>query len=133
RDPGSMTRKHIAQGVGAVALIAVGVVAGVAWTDRPSGGRPAGGGGISPEPAAVQASREAAKSDESVEVVLTPEAVERAGITTTAARSVPASTTLTVPGTVSSNAYRDTKVNALVGGVVRQVAVELGAAVTRDQ
>ncbi|PYN49527.1 MAG: hypothetical protein DME00_08835, partial [Candidatus Rokuibacteriota bacterium] len=113
-----MIRKHIAQGVGAVALIAVGVVAGVAWTERPSRGRPAGGGGISAGPEAVQASREAAKSDESVEVVLTPEAVERAGIKTTAARSVPASATLTVPGTVMSNAYRDTKVNALVGGVV---------------
>jgi len=59
------------------------------------------------------------KSDESVEVVLTPEAVERAGIKTTVARSVPASATQTVPGTVMSNAYRDTKVNALVVGVVR--------------
>ncbi|MGH7302450.1 MAG: efflux RND transporter periplasmic adaptor subunit [Candidatus Rokuibacteriota bacterium] len=65
--------------------------------------------------------------------MLTPEAVERAGIKTTAARSVPASATLTVPGTVTSNAYRDTKVNALVGGVVRQVTVELGTAVTRGQ
>ena len=63
-----MTRKHLAQGVGAVALIAVGVVAGVAWTERPSRGRPAGGGGISRGPEAVPASREAAKSDESVEV-----------------------------------------------------------------
>jgi membrane fusion protein, heavy metal efflux system len=128
-----MTRKHLAQGIGAIALLVVGVVAGVAWTERPSRGRPTGGGGISAGPAAVQASREAAKSDESVEVVLTPEAFERAGIKTTAARSVQASATLTVPGTVTSNAYRDTKVNALVGGVVRQVAVELGAAVTRGQ
>jgi RND family efflux transporter MFP subunit len=32
-----------------------------------------------------------------------------------------------------SNAYRDTKVNALVGGVVRQVAVELGTLVRRGQ
>jgi cobalt-zinc-cadmium efflux system membrane fusion protein len=130
-----MTRKHVAQGVGAVALIAVGVVAGVAWTERASRGRPAGGSTISaaPETAQVQASREAAQTDESVEVVLTPEAVERAGIKTTAARSVPASATLTVPGTVTSNSYRDTKVNALVGGVVRQVTVELGTAVTRGQ
>jgi RND family efflux transporter MFP subunit len=128
-----MTRKHIAQGVGAVALIAVGVAAGVAWTERPGRGRSAGGGGIAAAPEAVQASREASNSDESVEVVLTPEAVERAGIKTTAARSVPASATLTVPGTVTSNAYRDTKVNALVGGVVRQVTVELGTAVTRGQ
>jgi len=128
-----MTRKHIAQGVGAVALIAVGVVAGVAWTERLGRGRLAGGGGIAAAPEAVQASRQAANTDESVEVVLTLEAVERAGIKTTAARSVPASATLTVPGTVTSNAYRDTKVNALVGGVVRQVTVELGTAVTRGQ
>jgi membrane fusion protein, heavy metal efflux system len=128
-----MTRRRTAQGLGAIVLLVVGVVAGVAWTERPSRGRPAGSGGISAGPEAVQASREAAKSDESVEVVLTPEAFERAGIKTTAARSVQASATLTVPGTVTSNAYRDTKVNALVGGVVRQVAVELGAAVTRGQ
>jgi len=128
-----MTRKHIAQGVGAVALIAVGVVAGVAWTERLGRGRLAGGGGIAAAPEAVQASRQAANTDESVEVVLTLEAVERAGIKTTAARSVPTSATLTVPGTVTSNAYRDTKVNALVGGVVRQVTVELGTAVTRGQ
>jgi RND family efflux transporter MFP subunit len=38
-----------------------------------------------------------------------------------------------VPATVTSNAYRDTKVNALVGGVVRQVGAELGASVTRGQ
>jgi RND family efflux transporter MFP subunit len=38
-----------------------------------------------------------------------------------------------VPGTVTSNAYRDTKVNALVGGIVRRVGVELGQPVTRGQ
>ena len=70
-----MTRKHIAQGVGAVALIAVGVVAGVAWTERLGRGRLAGGGGIAAAPEAVQASRQAANTDESVEVVLTLEAV----------------------------------------------------------
>ena len=72
-----MTRKHIAQGVGAVALIAVGVVAGVAWTERLGRGRLAGGGGIAAAPEAVQASRQAANTDESVEVVLTLEAVAR--------------------------------------------------------
>jgi len=128
-----MTRKHIAQAVGAVALIVVGVVAGVTWTERHNRGRPAGGGAISAGPAGVQAGREDAKRDEAVEVTLTPEAAERAGIKTTAARSATASASLTVPGTVMSNAYRDTKVNALVGGVVRRVAVELGASVTRGQ
>jgi RND family efflux transporter MFP subunit len=128
-----MTRKHVAQGVGAIALLVVGVAAGVTWTERHGRGRPAGGGATSAGSAGVQAGREAAKSDETVEVALTPEAVERAGIKTAAARSATASATLTVPGTVMSNAYRDTKVNALVGGVVRQVTVELGAPVTRGQ
>ena len=128
-----MTRKHVAQGVGAIALLVVGVAAGVTWTERHGRGRPAGGGATSAGSAGVQAGREAAKSDETVEVALTPEAVERAGIKTAAARSATASAALTVPGTVMSNAYRDTKVNALVGGVVRQVAVELGAPVTRGQ
>jgi len=128
-----MTRTHVAQGVGAIALLVVGVAAGVTWTERHGRGQPAGGGATSAGSAGVQAGREGVKSDETVEVSLTPEAVERAGIKTAAARSATASATLTVPGTVMSNAYRDTKVNALVGGVVRQVAVELGAPVTRGQ
>ena len=128
-----MTRKHVVQGVGAIALIVVGVVAGVTWTERHGRGQPAGGGTIPAGSAGVQAGREGVKSDEIVEVTLTREAVERAGIKTTAARSAAASASLTVPGTVMSNAYRDTKMNALVGGVVRQVAVELGASVTRGQ
>jgi RND family efflux transporter MFP subunit len=128
-----MTRQHVAQGVGAIVLIVVGVVAGVMWTERHGRGQPAGSGTIPAGPAGVQAGREGAKSDEIVEVTLTPEAVERAGIKTTAARSATASASLSVPGTVMSNAYRDTKMNALVGGVVRQVAVELGASVTRGQ
>ena len=128
-----MTRKHIAQGVGAVALIAVGVVAGVTWTERHSRGQLAGGAGTFAGSTGVPANRGDAKTDEAVEVSLSPEAVERAGIKTAAARSATASATLTVPGTVMSNAYRDTKMTALVGGVVRQVGVELGAQVTRSQ
>jgi cobalt-zinc-cadmium efflux system membrane fusion protein len=73
------------------------------------------------------------KDSEPVEVTLTPEAVERAGIKTAPVRSEPASAAISVPATVTSNAYRDTKVNALVGGLVRQVHVELGAAVERGQ
>src|SRR5712664_2043672 len=128
-----MTRKHLAQGVGAIALIVVGVVAGVTWTERHGRGQPAGGGRTSGVSTGGAADRGEAKNDEAVEVSLTPEAVERAGIKTAAARRAAASATVTVPGTVTSNAYRDTKVNALVGGVVRQVTVELGTAVTRGQ
>src|SRR5205085_9825213 len=38
---------------------------------------------------------------------------------------------LAVPGTVTSNAYRETKVNTVAGGIVRQVTAELGATVRR--
>src|SRR5436190_1382978 len=73
-------------------------------------------------------------SDEQmVEVSLTPEATERAGIKTAVVRSGPSVSAITVPGTVMSNAYRDTKVNALVGGIVRQVSVELGSPVESGQ
>src|SRR2546430_4073383 len=72
-------------------------------------------------------------SDEAVEVTLTPEAVERASIKTVVVRSGPAMSMVTVPATVTSNAYRDTKVNSLVAGVVRVVSAELGSAVTRGQ
>jgi len=128
-----MTRKHLAQGIGAIVMIVVGVVAGATWTERHSRRQPTGVAGTSAGSTGVQADRGEAKSDEAVEVSLTPEAVERAGIKTAAARRAAVSASVTIPGTIMSNAYRDTKVNALVGGVVRQVTVELGTAVTRGQ
>lgn len=74
-----------------------------------------------------------ATAEEVVEVSLTPEAVERAGIKTAVVNMRAASVSITVPATVTSNAYRDTKVNALVGGILRQVSAELGAGVERGQ
>jgi RND family efflux transporter MFP subunit len=83
--------------------------------------------------ARTDARADAGRSDDPTELTLTTEAVERAGIKTAAARSAVAVSTVTVPGTVTSNAYRDTKVNALVGGVVREVRVELGSPVRHGQ
>ena len=74
-----------------------------------------------------------AKSDETVEVSLTPEAAERAGIKIESVRTTPMTEGVSFPGTVTSNAYRDTKVNAVVAGIVRQVTVELGAEVKRGE
>jgi len=74
-----------------------------------------------------------ARTEEAVEVSLTPEAIERAGIKIAEARAQSSVSGVTVPGTVMSNAYRDTKVNALVGGIVRQVMVELGVDVRRGE
>src|SRR5439155_822946 len=88
------------------------------WAGR-RGSMPGMSGMAAPGKADLPAS---AKGEETVEVTLTPEAIERAGIRIADVRSGAALSGITVPGTVMSNAYRDTKVNALVGGIVRQVS-----------
>lgn len=129
---------RVGQLVVAVLLVGLGVAAGVMWSERravPTDRRPSEmtksmPGMAMPGDAATSS---AANSEEAVEVSLTPEAAARAGIKTEAVQTVPAAEGLSVPGTVTSNMYRDTKVNALVGGVVRQVTVELGAEVGRGE
>jgi cobalt-zinc-cadmium efflux system membrane fusion protein len=125
-------RRRVVQGVFAIALLIVGMIAGAMWSERRLSRRPAD---VSPpasvkEPSPMPA---AARPDEAIEVALTPEAVQRAGIKTAVVRSESVTSAITVPATVMSNAYRDTKVNALVGGVVRQVGAELGSSVKRGQ
>jgi RND family efflux transporter MFP subunit len=138
------------RGLLGLGLVVLGVAGGVVWSERraavsgsarggsePSGGVPQGGTAMPAMPGMPPGQRPdagaAAKDDEPVEVSLTPEAVERAGIKTAVVRSEASVGTMTVPGTVTSNAYRDTKVNALVGGIVRRVGAELGQAVGRGQ
>ncbi len=141
-------RRSVGLAAGAVALLIVGAVGGVVWSERHGGvrARPAADSRDAQTPAASPDNRPmpgmpgmpapsgqaaADKTDEAVEVSLTPEAVERAGIKIAEAKAESSVSGVTVPGTVMSNAYRDTKVNALVGGIVRQVMVELGAEVHR--
>ena len=119
--------------LGAVMLLAIGAVAGVVWSQRSGVQRLA-----KSAPSASQAQAPAAlptggSSDDPVEVSLTPEAVQRAGIKVARATSGISASGINVPGTVTSNAYQDTKVTALVGGIVRQVSVELGAPVQHGQ
>ena len=138
------------RGLLGVGLVLLGVAGGVVWSERraavsgsasggsdASGGAAQGGTAMPAMPGMPAGQRPeagaAAKDDDPVEVSLTPEAVERAGIKTAVVRSEASVGTMTVPGTVTSNAYRDTKVNALVGGIVRRVGVELGQAVGRGQ
>jgi membrane fusion protein, heavy metal efflux system len=120
----------------AVVLLAIGAAGGALWSERrasstepmketPRSSMP-GMPGMPGSPAG-------AKSEELVEVTLTPDAIERAGIKIAEVTSGASTEALTVPATVTSNAYRDTKVNALVGGVVRQVSAELGSTVRRGQ
>jgi len=139
-------RRHIGVAAGAVALLIVGAAGGVLWSERhgTARARPSAGSRDAQTPAASPDARRmpegmpapsgqaaAAKTEEAVEVSLTAEAVERAGIKIAEAKAQLSVSGVTVPGTVMSNAYRDTKVNALVGGIVRQVMVELGAEVHR--
>ena len=144
RQPGYIRRRvrpWIGQLVAAALLVALGVAAGIIWsgrrtppTDTPSAettkSMPGMPGMAMPGSAAPSS---AAKSDEPVEVSLTPEAMARIGIKIDTVRAATATEGVGVPGTVASNAYRDTKVNALVGGVVRQVIVELGARLRRGE
>jgi RND family efflux transporter MFP subunit len=127
--------------IAAVVLVALGVGAGAIWsgrrtpaTDTPSAettkSMPGMPGMAMP---GATAPSSGAKSDEPVEVLLTPEAVTRTGIKIDTVQAATATDGVGVPGTVASNAYRDTKVNALVGGVVRRVMVELGAHVKRGE
>lgn len=149
RDRRMHLRRYVGLAAGAVALLVVGAAGGVLWSElhggprtrlgaqgrdaqtpaaSPDGKSMPGMSGMSP-PAGRS---DAAKGEETVEVSLEPEAVERAGIKIVAVKAQSSFSAVTVPGTVMSNAYRDTKVNALVGGIVRQVMVELGAEVRRD-
>ncbi|MGH7331907.1 MAG: efflux RND transporter periplasmic adaptor subunit, partial [Candidatus Rokuibacteriota bacterium] len=67
------------------------------------------------------------------EVSLTADAIARIGLKTELVRQAPGGESLAVPATVMPNAYRDTKVNALVGGIVRVVSAELGSLVMAGQ
>ena len=122
----------------ALGLLALGALVGAMITERRQG-RMSATAPARVEPPGRDATAQAASPpattvlDEVVEVTLTPEAVERAGIKLAVVQARSVDSVLKVPGTVTSNAYRDTKVNALAGGVVRQVSVELGAAVKRGQ
>ena len=147
RDRRGHVRRYVTVAAGAVALLIIGGAGGALWSERYGGvrARPAAPGRDAQTPAAspdgrpmpgmsgmsAPAGRAGASKTEEAEVSLTPEAVERAGIKIAEAKAQASVSGVTVPGTVMSNAYRDTKVNALVGGIVRQVMVELGADVRR--
>ena len=128
-------RRRLLRGLAAVGFLVVGGVTGAVWNEWRAAhrGAPAAGGPAretTATPAGVAAAPES-KGDEPAEVSLTPDAVERAGIRMATVGTDRVVRSLTVPGTVTSNAYRETRVNSLVGGIVRQVFAELGTPVNR--
>ncbi len=124
----------------ALALVALGVAAGV-WGERrlSSGssttGKVAAGGaapGAMPMPqASGSAAAPATDPPAEVEIELTGDALARAGIKTTTVNAVGSSASVRVPGTVMANAYREVKITPIVGGIVRAVPVALGDSVRR--
>lgn len=125
-------RRDILRAAIALALLIIGGLGGALLTARRTSHPPTD----VTFPASVKAelpAGAASTSDDVVEVALTPAAIQRAGIKIAVVRSEAVVSAITVPATVTSNAYHDTKVNALVGGVVRQVGAELGSSVTRGQ
>jgi membrane fusion protein, heavy metal efflux system len=121
--------RWVAGGLVAGALIGLGALGGAYWVNsrasRPATTAP------SPPAASPSTAPRPATPEEPVEITLTPDAVARAGIKVAPAGVRTLSASLTVPGTVTSNAYRETKVNTVVGGIVRRVPAELGAVVRR--
>ena len=124
-----------------IALVGLGVAAGVWAERRVSGGgaQSSGTGSVrvpagTPSPAAPPAALPApAPPDAStdVEVVLTPEGLARAGLKTATVGAVEATTSVRVPGSVLPNAYREVKVTPIAAGIATQVHVALGDAVRR--
>ena len=118
---------------GAVGLLAVGVLGGMLASRYLDGvpHAPVASAPPSSPPAPVSASPVVSTPEAPAEVMLSPEAVSRAGITTAPAEAAVSQVSVQLPGTVTADAYREVKVVSLVGGIVTKVHVELGASVKR--
>ena len=129
-----MTRSSLGRAAAVALVVGAAAVGGFVWGERRAT-RPAADGRpplVTSAPASMPPAP-ASSTEESMEVSLTPEAIGRAGIKTVIVRSQATAASISVPGTVTSNAYRDTRAAALVGGIVRNVNVELGSMVSRGQ
>jgi cobalt-zinc-cadmium efflux system membrane fusion protein len=112
-------------GLLALGLIALGAAGATVALRRTEGTRtPTAPIATAPTPAPTEPAGEA-------EVVLSPEALARAGIKTAPVTAISAGTAVTVPGSVIANAYREVKVTPIAAGIVTKVDVELGAVVRR--
>ncbi len=93
----------------------------------------AGAGSTPAGPVEPASAPMASGASSDVVVTLSPEAVERAGITVTAVTAGTASGGLRAPGVVEPNAYKQIVVTPLVSGRITRVTAELGQHVQRGQ
>src|SRR5262245_57917410 len=126
--------RALAWGVGTLGLMGLGAVAAILG--------PHYLGGVLPipvataptsSPAAPPPAESTATSTPTApaEVILSPEAVSKAGIKIAKVEVFDAQATIQLPGTVMADAYREVKVVPIVGGIVTKVHVELGTIVKR--
>ena len=128
---------RILRGFALVAVGALGAAAllsgrGIEGVTSPSSARlpiPAG----APAAPAPPAPSTAAQAPAEIEVSLPAETISRAGIKTAQVGAVESTKAVQVPGIVTPNNYKDVKVVPIAGGIVIQVAVELGRAVKRGE
>jgi RND family efflux transporter MFP subunit len=112
-------------GLGALGLIALGAAGATLALRRTEGTRtPAASIAAAPTPAPAEPAGD-------VEVVLSRDALARAGVKTAPVTAISAGAAVTVPGSVMANAYREVKVTPIAPGIVTKVHVELGAVVRR--
>jgi cobalt-zinc-cadmium efflux system membrane fusion protein len=112
-------------GLVALGLIALGAVGATVALRRTEGARaPATSSANAPTPSPAVPLGDA-------EVLLSPDALARAGIKTAPVNAVGAGAAVTAPGSVMANAYREVRVTPIAAGIVTKVHVELGAVVRR--
>jgi RND family efflux transporter MFP subunit len=116
------------QGLVALGLIALGALSATLISRQTGRLPPVPVAAAPPSPAAPQA---VPTPDTDVELMLTPEAVQQAGIKTAEVTTVASQTTVQLPGSVMADAYREVQVVPIAGGIVTKVHVELGTVVER--
>lgn len=124
---GTFTRRFV-QGLVALGLIALGALSATLISRQTGRLPPVPVAAAPPSPAAPQA---VPTPDTDVELMLTPEAVQQAGIKTAEVTTVASQTTVQLPGSVMADAYREVQVVPIAGGIVTKVHVELGTVVER--
>jgi cobalt-zinc-cadmium efflux system membrane fusion protein len=124
--------------VAVVAVVALAALALLLWRAFGTGG--GGGGRPVPAPRTVNVEQPGnaggtGASTSEPTLTITPEVAARAGIKVEPVGEQPAAESegSAATGVVQSNAYRETPVVSLVGGIVRSVNAELGQSVRRGQ
>src|SRR5215470_9307738 len=115
-------------GLSALGLIVLGVVVGATWALRRTEGIRTPAAQVTSAPAPAPAPTEPVAE---AEIVLTSEALTRAGIKTAPVSVIGGGPAVTVPGSVIANAYREVKVTPIAPGIVTKVHADLGTVVKR--